>query len=145
MGITNRAKDASERNFEKEVHLGAFPTSTTRQLFVAPYPCKLKQVKVTAVGASGSPQHAMQIHRFVTGAGETTITVVAAAAVTAFGTSGLFGASLPASGSSLVQLQTGDILEVVSSVANTNFTDCTYAVVLEALQDIKTYFGTSYT
>lgn len=145
MGIINRTYDPSEQHQTLVAHLGAVPVTTTRALFIAPYPVKLKQVKYSILGLSGAPTHKLQLSRFVVGAGLTSIEIVAAGAVVAVGTSGVQAMTLPAAGSSLNNLQTGDVLEIVSAGANTAVAEATYEVVMQALQDIKSYFGTSYT
>lgn len=145
MAIVNRSLDASEQTFQVNAPLGLFITSDTQHVYTAPYPVTLKQVKVNALGLSGAPQHKMVLNRFVVGAGLTSIDITSAAVVPAIGTSGLYTPSLPAAGSSLLSLQAGDYISVVSSVANTAIASCLYELVVQAVQDIKTYYGTSYT
>ena len=145
MAIVNRSKDASEQHEVLTAPLGAVETGATRTIFIAPYPVTLKQVRVAALGLSGAPQHKITLNRFVVGAGATAIDITAAAAVPAVGTSGLYTPSIPAAGSSLLSLQAGDYLTVISSVANTALANCTYQLVMQAVQDIKTFNGTSYT
>jgi len=59
----------------------------------------------------------------------------------AFGTSGAFQMVLPASGSTLLQLQANDVLMYQSGVANTAVTGLSIGVVLRPIQDIKLQFG----
>jgi hypothetical protein len=145
MGIINRALDASEQHELFTFNLGAVATADVRTVFIAPYPQTLKQVRVAALGLSGAPTHKITLNRFVVGAGATAIDITAAAAVPAVGTSGLYTPSLPAAGSSLLNLLAGDYLTVTAAGANTNMLSCTYQLVMQALQDIKTWNGTSYT
>jgi len=143
MGIVNRSMDGSEQRDVTTQNLGAFPVTTTRAIYIAPYPVTLEQIRVSATGISGAPQHKIQCTRFITGAGATSFDVVAAGVIPVKGTSGVFSMTLPTAGSSLLSLQAKDVLEVVSSVANTGFDDVLYTTVVKALQDIKTYYGTS--
>lgn len=139
MAIINRSLDASQQVYDVSAPLGALATTETHVVYVAPYPATIKQVKAALLGLSGAPQHALWLNRVgFSGA------VAAAAAIPAVGTSGPIGLSLVAAGSSLLNLQAGDWLTVVTSVANTAVTDATYSLVLQAVQDIKTFYGTSY-
>lgn len=144
MSVINRTLAPSEQTKDVTVSLGALATTITRALYVAPYPVTLKQAKVYALGLSGAPQHKLVLNRFVVGAGLTSIDITAAAAVPAIGTSGLYTPSLPAAGSTLLNLQAGDYVSVVTSVANTAMAECSYSLVMQALQDIKSFYGTSY-
>lgn len=145
MAIINRTLAASQQHEVLTSHLGPVATAVTSIVYVAPYPTTLKQVKVAALGLSGAPTHKLTLNRFVVGSGATAIDIYATAAVPAIGTSGLFTPSLPAAGSSLLSLQAGDYLTVISAGANTALLDCTYELVLQAVQDIKSFYGTSYT
>lgn len=141
MGICNRDKDASEQKFCVNRRTGQIATGVTYEYWTAPFPCTIEQVQVAAAGLSGAPQWALQINRFVVGSGATAIPGVAAAqAIPAFSTSGLFEMTLATSGSSLLKLETGDVVEIVSSVSNTNVNDSSVSLVATATQDIKTYF-----
>lgn len=144
MAIINRALDPSEQHFVAEQDLGPVATAITRAVFIAPFPCTLKQARVYALGLSGAPTHKLVLNRFVVGAGLTSIDITAAAAVPAIGTSGLYTPSLPAAGSSLLSLQAGDYVSVVSAGTDAAMAACTYELVLQAVQDIKTWNGTSY-
>lgn len=145
MAIINRSLDASEQHITITASLGAVGVTETHVVYTAPWPATLKQVRVAALGLSGAPTHKLTLNRFVVGAGATAIDIYATVAVPAVGTSGLFTPSLPAAGSSLLNLQAGDYLTVISAGANTAVTDATYSLVIQAVQDIKTFFGTSYT
>lgn len=142
MAITNRDKDSSEQKVEFTANFGAVPTGTTLQLAIVPFPAELKAVRAAANGLSGSPAVAIQVLRFITGAGMTSISGGATTlTLQAVGTSGVQSAVLATAGSSLLQLQAGDIILASHSGANTNVLGVSYSLVLQALQDIKTHFG----
>lgn len=142
MAITNRDLDASEQRLVIHRDFGAVPVTTNRNIFSAPFPVAVEQLLVAANGLSGAPTWTFKIDRFIVGAGFTTLTgtsfIGAALTVQTIGTSGAIAASIL----STLQMQAGDVLKVTSSGSNTAVADASVHVVLKALQDIKTYFGT---
>jgi hypothetical protein len=142
MGVTNRDKDVSEQKENLFVNFGAVATGATLQLGIVPWPCELKAVRVAANGLSGSPTVDLRILRFVVGAGMTSIAGGATQlTVQAVGTSGPQSMVLASAGSSLLQLQAGDVILAAHGAANTNVLGVSYSLVLQALQDIKSHFG----
>lgn len=143
MAIINRDLDASQ---QKDVLQFAAPggvaTGVTLQCVAVPYPATLQAIQVSAVGISGSPTYGFGIGRFIAGAGYTFIvggaTTITARAV---GTSGPVAASLAASGSTLLSLQSGDVLCLLSAGANSAVAQLNVSFVVQALQDYKTMFG----
>lgn len=117
---------------------------TSAVIYCGQVPCQSQVMKVvsSAYGVSGSPILALQIQRFIAGAGNTVIPLNGSSllTVTAFSTSGMQSHSVPAPGNSLVQLLAGDQLQVVTSVANTA---ATYQVswVIQCLQDFQSQYG----
>jgi hypothetical protein len=111
-------------------------------LWIAPCAQQLLAVASSARGLSGSPIVGLQISRFVVGSGATTIPVNGSSllTITAFSTSGQQLHSVPAAGSSLVQLLKGDVLQAVTSGANTAAT-YVFESVVQTLQDVKSDFG----
>lgn len=124
MSIHNNSKAVSERrqvapfqNFDLAITSG-----TTGVLCFAPYPCTLDGMAFAAMSVDSTPNLLLTLSRFVVGQGLTTYNLGSTFAVTTFGTSGymfggasvgttLFGGiSLPASGSTLLILQAGDVL-----------------------------------
>jgi hypothetical protein len=137
MGIANRDKDASEKQYSQSQVYGALATAVTSEILLLSHPAKLKSAWIAGKGLSGLPAYQIQARRW-TADGVTVIPLGPAVALAvAFGVS---GSSVEFS-SSLTPLLTNDLLEVVSSVSNTAVTSLTVAVVLEALQDIKEEFG----
>lgn len=142
MAICNRGLDASE---QKRTFSNSFPltgTGVTLPILMVPFNSELQAARLSAVGLSGAPTFDLRIQRFIAGAGVTilnpgTTTLTA----TAVGTSGIQTVLLAASGSSLVQLLAGDLLTLTTGAANTACAALSVAVVIQALQDIKTQFG----
>jgi len=118
-------------------------TATGKDLIIChlPYPVQIKDAKATVVGMSGAPTATLKLQRFVTGAGLTTISISGALTHTAIGTSGAQGFSLPAAGSSLLDLQAGDFLVATTGGSNAAVEQLNVNVVVKAIQDIKSWYG----
>lgn len=140
MGITNRSYDVSEQVKVFNANNGAVATGATVILLNVPYPCILQDIRVSAIGLSGSPAWTFLVGRTVA-AGFTMQAVAGALTVQAVGTSGPQRASLLASGSTLLNLDAGDHLAVVTATANTNTLSSCVDIVLKATQDIKSNYG----
>lgn len=140
MGIVNATKDTSEK--KEVVHRTFQATTTAKDLIIlnAPHPLRLSEAKALAVGLSGTPTATLKLQRFVVGAGLTTISISGALTQTAIGTSGAQGFSMPASGSTLLNLATGDVLVCTTGGTNAGLEQLNVAVIVEALQDIKSYY-----
>mgnify|MGYP007027866142 FL=1 len=145
MAIVNRDKDASEQKDVINVSLGALATSVTKQVAVLPYPCTLVGLRASALGVSNAMQVAMQVNRFIAGTGATAINLgISNLVLVNVGTSGVQGFSgLAAVGSTLLALQAGDVLQVVTSVANGNTTDLCMNFIVKKTQDIVSLNGSS--
>lgn len=143
MAIVNRDKDSTEQRYvfgyNSQVTVGV---SGVIQLGIAPCGSQLIQVASAAFGLSGSPILGLQIQRFVVGAGNTVIPMNGSSLLTiaAYSTSGLQIHSVPASGATLVQLQKGDLIQCVSSGANTA-AQYEIEAVVQILQDVKSDYG----
>lgn len=107
-----------------------------------PFSGQIMKVTSSAYGLSGSPILALQIQRFIAGVGNTVIPLNGSSLLTAtaFSTSGMQSHALAIPGNSLVQVLSGDQLQVVTSVANTA---ATYQVswVIQCLQDFQSQYG----
>jgi hypothetical protein len=137
MAIINRDLDPSQQKDVVAVNLGAVATGVTRQLFVAPYPGQLQTVRSSAAGVSNAMQLAFSKLTFVA-AGSTAIGMgISNMILQNTSTSGVIGYSgLAAQSSTLLLFQAGDVIQVVSSVANGNATDLAIALVVKRTQDI---------
>ncbi len=141
MAIVNRTLDVSQQQSESQSSYQAVATGATLLVAAIPYPSTLKQVKVACQGVSGSPTYDLRVWRFIVGTGVTTI---AGGATTltgqAMGTSGVQSMVLAAAGSSFLNLQANDILTLTSGTASTAVTGLDVAVVIQATQDIVSWF-----
>lgn len=140
MGIVNRSMDVSEQQQVVELNRKLAAASEDHFIMHVPHPMQIQSVKAIASGISGSPEAQLELKRFVVGAGLTTISIGASLAVEAIGTSGPQSFSLPASGSSLLELQEGDVLNVATAGANSAADNLVVSVVVKSLQDIKSWY-----
>src|SRR5579859_4047068 len=111
MGIQNRDKGLNEQVDNWDIQsTAAVGCSQLIQLCQVPYTGQILKATSSAYGLSGSPIVGLQIQRFVTGAGATTIALNGSSllTVTAFSTSGMQTHVLPVAGNALVQVQSGD-------------------------------------
>ena len=140
MSVINRTLDVSEQ--QENLVLSEKLAVATDALYVyhVPRPMQLQSINVAASGISGSPVGLVEIQRFVVGAGLTTIPVGNSLAIAAIGTSGVQSVSLPAAGSSLLELQKDDILNVAISGADSGADNLIISAVVKNLQDIKSWY-----
>lgn len=145
MAICNRDLDSSEQKDVLMQNYGAWGVTNMpliRQVAAIDSPCNLVSARTYCAGVSGSPVALLQIRRFITGAGATVYTGGATSlALVTIGTSGIQSVITAASGSTALQLQSGDVLEVAFSGADSAVSGFAVAAVIQYTQDIKTYFG----
>lgn len=142
MAIVNRDLDASQQRDLSVATFGAVANGLTLSLFVAPVAQEVQAVKVSAIGLSGAATGALFLHKFgasgvsiITG-GWTTLTIAA------IGTSGLQSFVQVASGSSLIQMNQGDVLMYTSGGGSgAALAALSVAVVVKNLVDIKNQFN----
>jgi len=141
MGIVNRSLDVSEQQKEHVVSFQAVVTGSTLAVFCAPYPCEVEKIELVGIGLSGAPNISAAKQVFVAGAGATVYGGVGASLVlTALGVSGAIGMSVAATGSTLAQLNTGDVLILNTAAANTACGQLHVTAVIKRLQDIVSYY-----
>ena len=134
MAIVNRSKDASEQKQDHFINLEDTVTATSDQIYHAPHEMQIQSAKLSAEGLSGSPSCQLQIQRFVVGAGETQIPLGPALVLQSVGTSGPQSFAFSATA-----LQAGDQVVATHAVANTAADQLSIAMVVKALQDIKSW------
>jgi hypothetical protein len=140
MGIINRTQDISE---QKDLIAGSFlnvGTGATVLIHKAPRAQVITDAKCSTVGISGAPTLQLALERFVVGAGLTHISIGGALTAANLSTSGSQTFSLPATGSSLLNLAAGDVLCMVSGAANAAAVQYMVDVVVQNVQDIKTWY-----
>ena len=151
MPLVNRDKDQSEQRdlyqssitgTASGVSAGVMnpvvATGQTYPLCVISRPGQLIAAGTACWGISGTPNHNLWVYRFA--GGFTSILVGASLAPTAFGTSGYVGYSMAAASISF-PLQTGDQIVLNTTGSNAAFASVQIALVVKALQDIKSDFG----
>src|SRR5689334_11737827 len=123
MAIVNRDLDPSEQKVEYQLQLSGglttIATGATAWIALMPYPGVIQSMRAAGAGLSGAPLVNLQVLRFAAGA--TTIAVsISGLVVAEFGTSGILGYSgLAAAGSTLLNVQAGDVLQMQTAGANT--------------------------
>jgi hypothetical protein len=142
MAIVNRDLDVTQQRYVFTASPGLVGVSALIQVGIAPCAGQLLQVASFASGLSGAPTVGVQINRFVTGVGNTVIPLNGSSllTITAYSTSGMQTQVLTAAGTTLVQLFKGDVIQLVTSTANTAATYLCEAVV-QILQDVKSDYG----
>jgi len=142
MAICNRDLGFSEQEKLLGDAYGALATGVTVPVATVPWPCTIQSAKVAAFGISGTPTVALTIQRFIVGSGVTsylggftTLTMQAA------GTSGVQSVVTAAAGSTALLLQTGDVIMATTGGANSAVTGLQVSVVVQATQDIRSWFG----
>ncbi len=141
MGIINRTNDASE---QKEIFTATqvnVVNSMDIPVGIVERACVAQSAAITLLGISGAPTAVLKALRFVAGTGGSSFVLGTTFAITAFGTSGYMSYSLVASGSTVLNLQKGDLL-VVTAGGGTGAaaTAMTIDIVVQNLQDVKTWY-----
>ncbi len=137
MGIINRTKDSSEQKDLVEVVIDDTITARVYPIYTAPRAQTLVDARNICLGLSAAPTMSLFLNRFVVGTGGQSFAVGGALTVAAFGTSGSQQYSLPAVGSSLLAMQSGDWLSVKAGGAGAAVTDNIINLVVQNLMDIK--------
>lgn len=140
MANINRTDDISQQK-DLVVHSISAGTSTgvTYGIYVVPRAQTLLDARSACIGLSGAPTSALSLQRFVAGAGATVIAIGGALTLAAFGTSGNQQYSLPASGSTLLNLQAGDRVFMTAGGSNAAVANLLTELVVLNIQDIKTW------
>lgn len=146
MGIINRTLDSSEQQdiftiscAGSGLSLSVVNGSTFFAGIIVPRACVIQSAQATALGVSGSPQVLLGALRFGTSA--SSFVIGTTMAVPTFGTSGFMPYSIGAAGSSQLNLQKGDLLNLQhlggTGAATTN---TIMTIVVKYVQDIKSWY-----
>ena len=149
MGAINRDLDHSARRFPMEFVLGspgaAVGTGQTWVIGLVPAPCSVDAIQLAAQGISGSPTGIVQVQRFIPGAGYTVFPIGSTFALSSFGTSGVYsatiGVSLPQIGATLTTLFANDVLMYLSGGANSACASIAGGVCLRPIQDLVKWYN----
>ncbi len=140
MGIINRTNDASEQKDLVQTSFQAVGTAFTLLIHKAPRAQVITDAKCSTTGLSGAATVALALERFVVGAGLTHIAIGGALTVANLSTSGSQTFSLPAAGSTLLNLAAGDVLCALTGGANAAAVQYLIDVVVQNTQDIKSWY-----
>jgi len=112
-------------------------------MMIVPYTATLKAVSVAALGVSGAPFAQLAISRNTAGGATIIVTGVASSlAIQSAGTSGAQAMSLAAPGSTLLNLQAGDVLVMRQLFSGGNVASIVaVTAVVQATQDIRKSLG----
>lgn len=139
MGIINRTLDLSQQKNLVVDQIVGTSTGVTYAIYTAPRAQTLIDARSSCHGLSAAPTSQIAISRFVVGAGATVINVGGALTLAAFGTSGSQQYSLPAAGSSLLNLQSGDRVLLVQGGSAAAVADLLTELVVQNVADIQTW------
>lgn len=142
MAVTNRALDTSEQKKTFSAVAAATATGTSGVVGLIPFPCALNCIQAAAFGNSGSPTVAVVVNRFIVGSGATAITIATGTSnvMPSFGTSGLPTSGLVTSAS--FAFLPGDLVDWVLGGTTSAVTGLAITLVVDPIQDVKTFFGT---
>jgi len=140
MAIINRSMDDSEKKESVRIAV-RLPINGSEVIVPIERACTITDVKTTLLGISGAPDMHLRGLRFIAGTGGSSFAIGSSFATTAYGTSGILSYSLPATGSTLLNLQNGDALVVAfAGGSGAASTSVVVDIVLKNIQDIKTWF-----
>lgn len=139
MSVQNRDLGPSQQRESYNLSVSAVASGGTAVALLVPFPATLATAAFNGYGLSNAPTLNLDVTRYLP-AGVTTITGLITAQ-TILGATLAVGATV-SSGASLISLQTGDVIVArLGTVTNSNITGGSLVLVLQALQDIKTHFG----
>ena len=139
MAIVNRDLDSTQQIDVMVGQASSVATGATYCMAVVPYPSRLISASLVAAGLSGSPNCSLWLQRMVPGVGITSICLGASLVAQVFGTSG--AQEFTIQGGVTYPLQEGDALLLATAAANTGANHVAVSLCVQALQDIKSYFG----
>lgn len=143
MAVVNRSLDASEQRKVLSANFGLVATGVTLAVAQIPQPMTVQAIQIQAAGVSGTLSGGLYIQRFIVGTGFTSIAFGSSFAPPDFGVSGVpaVGVSLPAAGSSLLNLLANDTIVLKTTGSNAAAMNLSVNMVLLPTQDIRTFFG----
>ncbi len=140
MSIANRTKDLSEQKDLVAFAIDDTITGRIYPIYLAPRAQLITDAKSFALGLSGAPTTSLFLNRFIVGTGFASYALGGALTVSALGTSGYQTFSLPATGNSVLALSAGDVITAKAGGSNAALTDMGIELVVQNIQDFKTWF-----
>lgn len=144
MAVINRTNDNSQaRHVIPVAHHLTITSGETGVIGLVPFPCILEAAQLASFSAAGL-NLLLQVQRFIPGSGVTVLDIGSTFVPPAFGTSGVIpsGVSLPASGSTLLQLMANDVLSYVAGGGSSALIQgLAGAIVVRPVQDIRVFLG----
>lgn len=140
-GTITRTKDVSEQKESIRISGANVNNATTLGGYLVERSMIITDCKVAMQGVSGSPSVMLGAYRFQGSTGSASFVIGTSFVVTSYATSGYMSYSLPASGSTLLQLMKGDVIVIVQgggTGAASTYTSVD--VVAQNIQDIRTWF-----
>lgn len=112
----------------------------TGVLQIVPFAGTLDSAQIAFFNISSNPSFMLTASRFIVGQGFTSWNIGSTFAIPAFGTSGVLasGISLPASGSTLLQLMKNDVIGYAVGGSGSVVGGMCGDLVINAIQDVKT-------
>lgn len=147
MAIQNRDNGLSQQRDVLVSRVALPVTGESYGLITVPFPCAVQAAYFSAYGLSGAPQYNIKAHRWLGTAGATSISL-GISNITVSVAVGVSGAAqgwsgLNTLGSSLLQLQAGDVLVLGTAGANTGADEVAISIVVQKTQDIVQHFSLS--
>lgn len=138
MGITNKSLDVTEQQESLKANVSTVVNGNARHVAIIERPCTIQQVRSTCSGISGAPTGQVRITRF----GSASFLVGMSFLIPAIGVSGAMAAlSLPAAGSTSLNLLKDDLVEVIfGGGTGAAFDHGTVDIVVKNTQDIKSWY-----
>lgn len=141
MSVLNRTDDISQQKEHFQALQINVANSTIFPVAVIERSMLLTDCKITMHGVSGTPALYLTCYRFQGSTGSASFIIGASFVCQAYGTSGYLQYSMPAVGSTLLQLMKGDVV-VATQAGGTGAatTITTVDLVCQNLQDVKTWY-----
>lgn len=143
MAIVNRTNDGSQQRQVLPISQRLSITGgETGVLGHVPMPSVLEAIQLASFSVAGSANLLLQVQRFIPGSGVTVFNLGSTFVPPTFGTSGVIpsGVSLPASGSTLLQLMANDVISYLSgSGGSALIQGMCGSIVVRPVQDIRVY------
>lgn len=137
MGIINRTNDVSEQKESLMLKTGAQVNTNEFAVATVERPQVITAIQTVGFGVSGAPTGILRVTRF----GGASYFVGSTFLVPNVGVSGPLGVSLPATGSSLLNLQKNDLVTVLfGGGTGAASQSAVVDIVVQNIADIKTWY-----